>query len=509
MNVTRRHAIGVLLSGAGAGYFVGRHQGAEAYTSRFDGVMGTSLDIRIRAASADAARTAETAILDEIARQSRILSAYDPASEFSRWTRTAGQPAPVSAELADILVAFDTWRTRTGGAIDASAETAARLWREAASAGLEPDAAALAEAVDTMGRTHWTVNRLTSTATRQSTAPLVLHSFAKSYVIDHAAAKALAVDGVDAVTINAGGDLVVRGDWTETIAIADPFVAADNAAPIARVDVCDRAVATSGGAKRGFDIQGRHYSHIVDPRTAWPAGHVAGATVVSPSAVTAGALATALCVLTPEESLAIVEQIRGAECLLTLASGHHVESSGWRSIGTKPRPSPFAPGTVAAATAQGAWPAGMELTVTLDLPRAGGGFGRRPYVAVWIEDADRFPVRTLALWFDKTRYLPELRAWYRADRLRSMAEGTQILNTVSSATRSAGKYTLLWDGKDNAGKPVKAGTYTVCVEVTREHGTYQVIRQALDFSAAPKQMALPGGTEINGVSLDYHPSGNR
>ena len=33
-------------------------------------------------------------------------------------------------------------------------------------------------------------------------------------------------------------------------------------------------------------------------------------------------------------------------------------------------------------------------------------------------------------------------------------------STVSSATRGPGKYTLVWDGKDNAGKPVKAGSYT-------------------------------------------------
>jgi hypothetical protein len=218
--------------------------------------------------------------------------------------------------------------------------------------------------------------------------------------------------------------------------------------------------------------------------------------------VTAGALATALCVLTPDERAAVIDHVRGAEFMLARADGQYVESAGWRTMGTAPRTSLFASGVLAAAP-QGGWLAGMQLTITLDLGRPGRGFGRRPYVAVWIEDADKFPVRTLAVWFDKTRYLPELRAWNRADRLRATAEGTQILNSVSSATRSAGKYTLQWDGKDNAGKAVKAGTYTVCIEVTREHGTYQLIRQAMDLSGAPAQIAVPGGTEINGVSLDY------
>ena len=62
----------------------------EVYTSHFDGVMGTSLDIRIQARSEWAGQQAEQAILDEIDRESTILSSYDPASEFSRWRHAPG-----------------------------------------------------------------------------------------------------------------------------------------------------------------------------------------------------------------------------------------------------------------------------------------------------------------------------------------------------------------------------------------------------------------------------------
>ena len=125
-------------------------------------------------------------------------------------------------------------------------------------------------------------------------------------------------------------------------------------------------------------------------------------------------------------------------------------------------------------------------------------------MAIWIEDKDKFPVRTLALWYQKERWLPELRAWYRDDRMRSMAEGNDIAASIASATRSSGKYTVKWDGKDNAGKLVKAGKYTVCIEAAREHGTYQIIRQEMDFNGTPKQVALPGNQEIASAALDYH-----
>ena len=74
---------------------------------------------------------------------------------------------------------------------------------------------------------------------------------------------------------------------------------------------------------------------------------------------------------------------------------------------------------------------------------------------------------------------------------------------MSSATRPPGKYTVRWDGKDNQGQTVKPGKYTICIEAAREHGTYQVIRQELDFGGPPRQVQLPGNTEIASVALDY------
>jgi FAD:protein FMN transferase len=64
---------------------------------------------------------------------------------------------------------------------------------------------------------------------------------------------------------------------------------------------------------------------------------------------------------------------------------------------------------------------------------------------------------------------------------------------------------LQWDGMDNAGKPLPPGKYTISIEASREHGTYQIIRQEIDVPGAAKHVDLPGGTEISGASLDYQP----
>ena len=128
----------------------------------------------------------------------------------------------------------------------------------------------------------------------------------------------------------------------------------------------------------------------------------------------------------------------------------------------------------------------------------------RPFVVVWIEDEQKTPVRTVALWYGIFKYLTELHSWYAVECQRSDKEVDFIMNSISSATRPPGKYKLRWDGKDNTGKFVKAGKYTVGIEASREHGTYQLIRQEMEFKGVPKEIDLPGNLEIASASLDYH-----
>ena len=303
-----------------------------------------------------------------------------------------------------------------------------------------------------------------------------------------------------------------RGAGTETIDISDPEADAENDAPLLSLTVRDRAVATSGGYRRGVEIGGRWYPHLVDPRTGRPVDHVRSATVVAADAVEAGALATALCVLTPDEGLALVATRSGAECLIITATGEGIISPGW--TGGLPARSPSAGDAMHAASAPGAgagnvktaagiWDAGYELVVDLEIARPAGGRAKRPFVAVWIEDQDHFPVRTLALWYHGDRWLPDLTSWYRGDQLRALAEGAQIAGSVSSATRGPGKYTLRWDGRDNQGKPVPAGKYTVFVEAAREHGTHQLVSGDLACNGNAARLELASNVELSGILVDY------
>jgi FAD:protein FMN transferase len=482
----------------------------QLYDFHYENVLGTSLEIKVVASSAAQSEKGEQAVLAEIERQSHLLSSWDPESEFSRWFRTRDQPVRVSPELFEVLSLFDRWRDATQGALDASAETITRVWKRAAVEKRLPSQDELDAAVASVRRVHWRLDQVHRTATHTSDAPLAMNSFVKSYIAGHAAERALVVSGVQGLVVNIGGDLVVRGDWREPVDVSDPKSDTENGVPIARLVVRDRAVATSGDYRRGVEIGGRHYSHIVDPRTGMPADQIISSTIIAESPAVAGALATALSVMAPEESSRLVASMRGVEYLLVKKNGDRIVSSGWSAFEAAPAPRVAASRPVAAYEQVAArpgdslWDQRYELTVTIELSLIEGYRVHRPYVAVWIENEQHAPIRTIALWFGKYKYLRELRAWSREESMRSVNEDTHVMNSVSSATRPPGKYTFKWDGKDDFGNPVKQGKYTVMIEAAREHGSYQLMHQEMDFIGSPKQFQLPGDVEIASATLDYH-----
>src|ERR1039458_7083842 len=153
-----------------------------AWTFHYENVMGTAMEVTIQAPTSPEAERAEDALLASIERHVRVLSAWDRESELSRWLATRGQVRKVSPELFEVLALFDLWRERTGGALDASAETAVLLWRRNAAAGQRATKVEIAQTVEVMQQPHWKLDAAQRTAVHLTDAPLALASFTKSYV---------------------------------------------------------------------------------------------------------------------------------------------------------------------------------------------------------------------------------------------------------------------------------------------------------------------------------------
>jgi thiamine biosynthesis lipoprotein len=472
------------------------------YVSNHENVLGTSLEFKFTSTSEAEAERAEQAALTEINRLSAIFSAYDMNSEFSRWMKSdLNKPVKVSAELFDMLQLFEKWKKRTNGALDASAAVANSLWKKAAKNQKLPTSAEMNVAVSTMKQTHYLLNEQNLTATRISNAPLVMNTFAKSYIINLACEAALIAPGVSAAVVNIGGDLVVKGDVNDIVKVTNPLANAENDAPLDQLLINNKAVATSGNYRRGEQIGKKWYSHIMDPRTAKPVDGVISATVIAPNATDAGALATAFNVLSIAESKALAETVKDVDYLIITASGKRVESKGWAKLvdpSTKETKKVTIP---LSALDEKLWDPKHELSITFEL-NAITGNSHRPFAAIWVENESKQSIRNLALWYNKTKWVPDLRNWYRING-DSFKTAKENYASVTGATRSPGKYTIKWDGKDDKGNYVPQGNYTIMIESSKEHGTDEIIRQPMELKKAIKKVTNTGNVEISNVTFEF------
>lgn len=426
-------------------------------TSAFERVLGTSLDLELHAPSAAAARQAEQSLLTEIERLRAIFDRRDANSALRR--RLAGEIVE-APELDELLGSYALWAQRSGGAVSAELGAVHALWREAAVTGRLPGRAELS-------------------AARLAAGALDVDALGKAFIVERAAAVAreLAPRGM----INLGGDIRVWGDAPWMIGIVDPAHPADNAPPLVTVPVRDGAIASSGGFARNFLCQGRRLSHLIDPRTLAPIDARAAATVVADDCVTANALATAACVLGAEAAAPLARAFGRDHFIMPLAASASAADE-----------------VIGASVAGDQWPAAFELK--LDLTLTAPARARRPYVAVWIEDSSHRVVRTLAMWGRQGKYLPEMTKWWRA-----IHGDSEAIRSVARPTRNPGAYTLAWDGRDETGAAVAAGTYRLCLEINREHGHH--VSESIDVkcSAQPVQAELRATAESDAVQVSYGP----
>jgi thiamine biosynthesis lipoprotein len=268
--------------------------------------------------------------------------------------------------------------------------------------------------------------------------------------------------------IDIGGDMKCfgrapqAGGWR--VGEADPARLADNAAPAAIIRVGDMAVAQSGRGARDLTIDGCAYGHTLDPASGDSARQAISATVVAPEAADADALATAFSVMAPEKALELAKQYPGVEALLVDASGATFQSDGWSAISCQ---------------APAAWPAGFQVTVNYVVPKKSVTPYKAPFVYMWITDSDKKVVRTLLLLGAQGRWMQENYLYWR----RVGRRDPEKAQSIARPSRPPGSYSVTWDGKDDAGKPLPQGAYTLHVESAREHGDHSY--QTVDMNLGP------------------------
>lgn len=123
--------------------------------------------------------------------------------------------------------------------------------------------------------------------------------------------------GVVSGVVNASGDLTTWGTQADgkpwTIGIADP----DNAAlPFSYMNITNTSVATSGNYEKFVMIDGKKYSHTINPKTGMPVSGIKSVTIICPNAEIADAMATPVGIMGIDAALNMVNQINHLECII-------------------------------------------------------------------------------------------------------------------------------------------------------------------------------------------------
>lgn len=255
-----------------------------------------------------------------------IASIYDEDSEASMLNKNGYLDNP-SPEFLELINASIYYNSISGGCFDITVQPLLDLW----SGGLwqeskEVQAEKISEVLDLVGSDMIEVgdSRIEFMTDGMS---ITLNAIAKGYAVDEAI-KVIMDHGIRQALVNAGGDLYAMGTKTGgekwVIQLEDP----DNTEnTIATFTVEDKAVTTSGGYHRYYDLE-KEVHHITDPRTGYSANSCKSVTIITDSCMKADALATSVFVMGPDDGMEMVKSLEGVETLIMDNNRKISKSSG-------------------------------------------------------------------------------------------------------------------------------------------------------------------------------------
>ena len=257
--------------------------------------------------------------VEEIRRIERLLTTYSDTSETAAINAAAGiGPVKVSDETFQLIKRSLEISAITQGAFDITYGSVDKsLWNFDQQMKTLPDAKTAKAMVRLINYRNVILDQANRTVfLREPGMRIGFGGIGKGYAAERAKIIMQAA-GVQSGIVNAAGDLTAWGkqpngeDWT--IGIADPNAARN---PFSWLSITNTAIATSGNYEKFITIDGKRYSHTIDPKTGLPVTGIKSVTILSPNAEIADAMATPVMIMGVKVGLDMVNQIRGLACII-------------------------------------------------------------------------------------------------------------------------------------------------------------------------------------------------
>lgn len=281
--------------------------------------MGNRFEISAIAEDADHANKCIEAAIQEIQRIEKLLTTFKDDSDTNRINAQAGVSAvKVEREVVDLIIRSLKISHITQGSFDITYGSVDKsLWNFDKNMKQLPDAATAKRSVRLINYKNVVVDEKASTVfLKEKGMRIGFGGIGKGYAAEKAKT-VLQQMGITSGIVNAAGDLSAWGlqpngePWT--IGIADPDASRH---PFSSLNITNMAVATSGNYEKYVVIDGKKYSHTIDPKTGLPVSGIKSVTIIAPNAELADALATPVMVMGIKAGLHLINQLPHISCII-------------------------------------------------------------------------------------------------------------------------------------------------------------------------------------------------
>ena len=282
-------------------------------------LMGNRFEITVEAKTATETDFFLKKAVEEISRIEALLSTYQETSETNLINKNAGlKPVKVSDEVFSLIKRSKKISEITDGTFDITyGSIDQRFWNFDTEMTELPNEVLARKSIALIDYRNIILNTEEKTVFLKNKGMRIgFGGIGKGYVAEKTK-NLLKNLGVKAGIINASGDLSCWGipengkPWT--IGIAHPDF---SDLPFSTLEVTDLSVATSGNYEKFVMIDGKRYSHTINPKTGFPVHGIKSVTVISPNAEISDALATPITILGTEKGLALINQLKDIECII-------------------------------------------------------------------------------------------------------------------------------------------------------------------------------------------------
>lgn len=285
----------LLLAGIGAVFQAVPRSPEKHMQTRTFPVMGTIGKFTVSAESPETVENALNLAQNAVRKIESTCNIFDPESELSKLNRNAFENEVVCSPLLwELLNEAERFYRLSGGAFDAAVRPLMKLWGFYRKRSALPSGEEIAQIRKTVG---W--DKVSLNPENRSVRFLVkgvsidLGGIAKGFALDKAAEK-IRLSGSCSAVLNLGGNILCIAQKNQRpfrIGVRDPL-SPDRI--FETLEMRSQAIATSGNYERYVVISGRHYTHIMDPRTGEPVQNMLSVTVRTPRGVDSDALSTVL-----------------------------------------------------------------------------------------------------------------------------------------------------------------------------------------------------------------------